>query len=300
MGILDGRVCVITGAGRGIGRAHALLFAREGARVVVNDVAGPAGQAADPGSAQSVVDEIVAAGGEAVASVESVADTGGGRRIIATAVETFGDLHVVVNNAGVLRGWSLESMTDDDFDVVVAVNLKGTFNLTRWAAAYWREQTGGTPRVDRAIVNTSSGAGLHGNPGQLNYAASKAGVAAMTVVSALELEALGVRVNCVVPVARTPMAQATPGASDFLDRPVFDPEHVAPLAVALAAPDSPFTGQLFSVVGTTIGLYSGWSIADEVTGAGPWSPADLRQAMDGLPRSVPVNSQRTAIMAALR
>ena len=288
MGALDGRVVIITGSGRGIGREHALLLAREGAKVVVNDVGG----GDDPDSpARSVVDEILAFGGDAVASTESVTSWEGAQAIVNTAVESFGDLHVVVNNAGILRDRMIVSMTEEEFDDVIAVHLKGTFNMSRWAAAYWRESDKAGRTAARAIVNTSSAAGLHGNPGQTNYAAAKAGIAAMTIVSALELKRYGVRVNCIVPIARTRLTTGTPGVGELMDKPVFDPEHISPVVAALAAEECRFNGQVFSVFGTSVGIYAGWSIAQEIETAERWDVASLIDGMSLLPTRVPVRTQ---------
>src|SRR4030081_3087555 len=200
MGALDGRVAIITGAGRGLGREHALLFAQEGAKVVVNDLGGDInGTGEDRAPAQQVVDEIKAAGGEAVANVDNVADWDGAKRLIDTAIETFGDLHVLVNNAGVLRDRVLVNMSEQEWDSVIHVHLKGHFVPTRWAAAYWREQTKSGREVKAAVVNTSSTSGLLGNPGQTNYGAAKAGIAAFTTIAAEELVRYGVRVNAIAP-----------------------------------------------------------------------------------------------------
>jgi NAD(P)-dependent dehydrogenase (short-subunit alcohol dehydrogenase family) len=300
MGALDGRVAVITGAGRGIGREHALLFAHEGAKVVVNDLGGATdGSGADTSAAQAVVDEIKAAGGEAVASTDSVTDFDGAKRIIGTAVETFGDLHVVVNNAGILRDRMLVSMSEEEFDSVVAVHLKGTFCMSRWAADYWREQSKAGTVTDRAIVNTSSGAGLHGNAGQTNYSAAKAGIAAMTIVNAMELHRYGVRSNCIAPVARTRLTLQTPGLTDVMDKSVFDPENISPLVAYLATDGCPFNGQVFSVYGGSVGIYQSWSIAEEVTSDDRWTVADLAKAMDSLPKTVPVNSQMAKLVEVM-
>jgi NAD(P)-dependent dehydrogenase (short-subunit alcohol dehydrogenase family) len=289
---LEGRVALITGGGRGIGREHALLFAAEGAKVVVNDLGGAGdGTGSDASAAQSVVDEIVAAGGEAVANTESVAAFDGARRMVEQAVDAFGDLHVVVNNAGILRDRMLVSMSEEDFDAVVAVHMKGTFNVTRHAASYWREQAKAGVEVDRAIVNTSSGAGLHGNKGQTNYVAAKAGIAAMTIVNAGELKRYGVRANCIAPIARTRLTLATPGVGDVMDKPQFAPERVSPLVAYLSTAGCPFTGQVFSVYGGGVGIYQGWSIAEEITADDIESIADLAVAMDKLPRRVEVRNQ---------
>ncbi len=300
MTTLDGRVVVITGAGRGIGREHALLLAGEGARVVVNDLGGaPDGTGADTSAAQAVVDEIVAAGGQAAASTDSVTDFDGARQIIQTAVDAFGDLDVVVNNAGILRDRMLVSMAEDEFDAVIGVHLKGTFNVTRHAAGYWRERTKDGHTGQRAIVNTASGAGLHGNPGQTNYAAAKAGIAAMTIVNALELERYGVRANCIAPIARTRLTLQTPGMGEAMGASVFDPANISPMVAYLARADCPFNGQVFSVYGGSVGIYAGWSIAEEVRTDGVWSPDALAEAMERLPRQVEVTSQMAALAQAV-
>ncbi len=220
MGALDGRVAIITGAGRGIGREHALLFAAEGAKVVVNDLGGAVdGTGDDRSPAQQVVDEIQAMGGEAVANGDDVADWEGGQRLVNTAVETFGDLHVLVNNAGILRDRVLVNMTEEEWDAVIDVHLKGHFVPTRWAAAYWREQSKAGKEVKANIVNTSSTSGLLGNPGQTNYGAAKAGIAAFTVICAQELARYGVALNAIAPAARTRLTEATPGLGDIVKAP---------------------------------------------------------------------------------
>ena len=290
--MLEDRVCIITGAGRGIGREHALLFASHGAKVVVNDLGGaPDGSGSDVSAAQSVVDEIASAGGEAVSSTDSVADFAGAKTIVDTAIEAFGDLHVVVNNAGILRDRMLVSMSEQEFDDVIAVHLKGTFNVTHHAASYWREQTKAGVEGDRAVVNTSSGSGLHGNLGQTNYAAAKAGIAAMTIVNALELGRYGVRANAIAPIARTRLTLQTPGTGDAMGNTLFDPENVSPLVAYLASETCPFNGQVFSVYGGSVGIYAGWSIAEEVSTDGRWQLDELAAAMERLPRTVEVNSQ---------
>src|SRR5580693_4275965 len=299
--MLQDRVAIITGAGRGIGREHALLFASLGAKVVVNDLGGAVdGSGADVSAAQSVVDEITAAGGQAVANTDSVSSFAGAKALVDQAVSTFGDLHVVVNNAGILRDRMLVSMSEQEFDDVIAVHLKGTFNLTRHAADVWRDAAKAGTITDRAIVNTSSGAGLHGNVGQTNYSAAKAGIAAMTVVNAMELNRYGVRANCIAPVARTRLTLQTPGLSDSMDKHVFDPENISPLVAVLASETCPFNGQVFSVYGGTVGIYGGWSISEEVSTDDRWTPESLATAMDSLPRTVEVNSQMTALVKAMQ
>lgn len=294
--MLQDRVAIITGAGRGIGREHALLFASLGAKVVVNDLGGStSGEGSDTSAAQEVVDEITAVGGQAVASTHSVTSWDDAKAMVDLAVETFGDLHVVVNNAGILRDRMFVSMGEDEFDAVVAVHLKGTFNVGRHAAGYWREQAKEGKEAHRAIVNTSSGSGLHGNPGQLNYAAAKAGIAAMTVVQGMELKRYGVRSNCIAPVARTRLTLQTPGLGETMGNPVFDPENVSPLVAVLASEECDFNGQVFSVYGGSVGIYAGWSIAEQVTSEDRWTVEGLAEAMQKLPRSVPVKKQMEAL-----
>lgn len=285
MRALDGRVVIITGAGRGIGREHALLMASEGAKIVVNDLGGNIdGSGADAGPAQEVVDEIKAMGGEAVANTDSVTSWEGGQRMINAAVEAFGDLHVLVNNAGILRDRVLVNMTEEEWDAVNAVHLKGHFVPSRWAAAYWREKSKelGAP-VNAAIINTASGAML-GNAGQTNYTAAKAGIAAATLVMAQELSRYGVRANCLAPVARTRLTLQTPGLGDVVAPPedpsqfdVFDPANISPLVAYLATADCPFTGGVFHVGANEVGLYGGWSLTEEklIVADGRWTVAGL-------------------------
>ena len=299
--MLQDRVAIITGGGRGIGREHALLFASLGAKVLVNDLGGAIdGSGSDIAAAQSVADEIIAAGGEAVANTDSVSSFAGAKAMIEQAVSAFGDLHVVVNNAGILRDRMLVSMSEEEFDAVIAVHLKGTFNVTRHAADYWREQSKAGVEVDRAVVNTSSGAGLHGNVGQTNYSAAKAGIAAMTVVNAMELHRYGVRANCIAPVARTRLTLQTPGMGEPMQNHLFDPENVSPLVAALAAETCPFNGQVFSVYGGSVGIYAGWSIAESVETDDRWTAETLAAAMDALPRTVEVNSQMAQLAQHMR
>src|SRR4029079_16207328 len=220
MGTLDGRVPIITGAGRGIGREHALLFASEGAKVVVNDLGGAMdGSGDDRTAAEQVVDEIKALCGEAVSTADTVADWEGAQRLINTAIEAFGDLHVLVNNAGILRDRVLVNMTEEEWDAVIHVHLKGHFAPTRWAAAYWREQKKAGKDVNASVINTSSTSGLLGNPGQTNYGAAKSGIATFSQIAAQELSRYGVRVNCIAPAARTRLTEATPGLGDVIKAP---------------------------------------------------------------------------------
>ncbi len=207
-GICEGRIAIVTGAGRGIGREHALSLARQGAKVVVNDLGGNVdGTGGDLSPAEHVVEEIKAMGGEAVANGDDVSSWEGAQRLINAAVETFGDLHAVVNNAGILRDRMLTNMTEEEWDAVIKVHLKGTFAPSRWAAAYWREQVKAGRELDARIINTTSVSGIYGNPGQTNYGAAKMGIAAFTNIAALELARYGVTVNAVAPVALTRMTE---------------------------------------------------------------------------------------------
>jgi NAD(P)-dependent dehydrogenase (short-subunit alcohol dehydrogenase family) len=266
MGQLDGRVAIITGAARGLGREHALLFASEGAKVVVNDVGSATdGKGRDEEAAQGVVDEITAGGGEAIANTEDVTDWNAGQRLVRAAVDAFGDLHVLVNNAGMLRDRMLVNMSEDEWDSVISVHLKGHFVPTRHAAGYWRAQTKAGDPVDAAIINTSSTSGLHGNPGQLNYGAAKAGIAAMTVIAAQELGRYGIRVNAVAPAARTRLTESTPGLAEMVAAPTdgdrfdeWDPANVSPLVAWLASTSCPVSGRVFYAFGGTIQPMTGW------------------------------------------
>ena len=287
MGALDGRVAIITGAGRGIGREHALLFASEGAKVVINDLGGaPDGSGSDKSAAEQVVDEIKAMGGEAVANGDNVADWEGGQRLVNAAVEAFGDLHVLVNNAGILRDRVLVNMTEEEWDSVIHVHLKGHFVPTRWAAAYWREQSKAGKEVKGSVINTSSTSGLLGNPGQANYGAAKAGIASFTVITAQELSRYGVRVNCIAPAARTRLTEATPGLGDMIKAPeeadrfdVWDPANISPLVAYLATADAPETGQTFFVQGGTVRRFQPWTMVETIEQQDRWTVAGLQQEM---------------------
>lgn len=296
---LDNRVIIVTGGGRGIGREHALYLARHGALVVVNDLGGSTdGSGADTSAAQEVVNEIVQAGGTAVANTDSVTDFEGAKSIVQTALDAFGELHAVVNNAGILRDHMLVSMTEDDFDSVIGVHLKGTFAVSHFAAKYFRDQAKSGNIKQRTIVNTSSAAGLHGNVGQTNYSAAKAGIAAMTIVHSQELERYGVRVNCIAPIARTRLTLQTPGLNQVMGKSIFDPGNISPLVGYLSADGCQFNGQVFSVYGGSVGIYQGWSIAEEVSNETLWTLDELTQSIEQLPRFVPVHSQLVAIVKA--
>ena len=287
MGALDGRVAIITGAGRGIGREHALLFASEGAKVVVNDLGGSTdGSGEDVGPAQEVVNEITAMGGEAVANTDNIADWEGAQSLINSTVEAFGDLHVLVNNAGILRDRVLVNMSEDEWDAVINVHLKGHFCPTRFAAAYWREQSKAGKEVKANVVNTSSTSGLLGNAGQTNYGAAKAGIAAFSVICAMELERYGVRTNAIAPAARTRMTEQTPGLGEIVRAPedvakfdVWNPANISPLVAYLATEDCPFNGKTFFVQGGTVRLFQGWTMTDTVEKDDRWTVSELQSEM---------------------
>ncbi|HVM40858.1 MAG TPA: SDR family oxidoreductase [Acidimicrobiia bacterium] len=287
MGALDGRVVIITGAGRGIGREHAHLFAQEGAKVVVNDLGGDIdGTGEDRAPAQVVVDEIKEMGGEAVANVDNVADWEGAQRLINTAVETFGDLHVLVNNAGILRDRVLVNMTEEEWDSVINVHLKGHYCPTRFAAAYWREQAKAGKEVKANLVHTSSTSGLLGNAGQTNYGAAKAGIAAFSVICAMELERYGVRSNAIAPAARTRMTEQTPGLGDIVKAPedeakfdVWNPANISPLVAYLSTENCPFNGKTFFIQGGTVRLFQPWTMTDTIEKDDRWTVAELEQEM---------------------
>lgn len=276
MGLLDGRVTIITGAGRGIGREHALYFASQGAKVVVNDLGGDMhGEGENRAPAQQVVDEIVAMGGQAVANTDSVSDFEGAKRLIELAVETFGDVHVLVNNAGILRDRVLVNMTEGEWDAVINVHLKGHFCPTRHAAAYWREQAKAGKEVRASIVHTSSTSGVLGNAGQTNYGAAKAGIAAFSTICAMELSRYGVRSNAITPMARTRLTEQTPGLEDLVKAPTdagkfdtWDPANISPMIAYLGTADCPFTGETFFVQGDVVARYQPYALAEAISNRG--------------------------------
>ncbi len=283
MGALDGRIAIITGAGRGIGREHALLFAAEGAKVVVNDFGGALdGSTTSASPAEEVVEEIKAMGAEAVANHDNVADWQGGARLVQCAIDTFGDLHVLVNNAGILRDRVLVNLSEDDWDAVINVHLKGHFVPTRHAATYWREQAKAGQTVKACVISTSSTSGLLGNVGQTNYGAAKAGIAAFTVIIAEELGRYGVRANAIAPAARTRMTESTPGLMDYVTKPsdaavfdVWDPANISPLVATLAMEDCEATGQVFFVQGGTVRKFQNWTMTDTLEKNDRWSVSEL-------------------------
>ena len=293
MGICDGRVVIVTGSGRGIGRAHALEFARQGAKVVVNDLGAEAdGTGGSTGPAGEVVDAIRAAGGEAVVNGDDVADWEGAQRLVATAIDSFGRLDVLVNNAGFLRDRMIVSTSEAEWDAVIRVHLKGHFAPTRFAAAYWRERQKAGEAVDARVINTSSGAGLMGSVGQGTYSAAKAGIAALTMVESAELGRYGVTANAIVPAARTRMTEAV--FADTMAQPegeAFDamaPENVAPLVVWLGSVESNgITGRVFEVEGGILSVADGWQHGTTVDKGARWDPAELGPIVRGLLDSAP-------------
>jgi NAD(P)-dependent dehydrogenase (short-subunit alcohol dehydrogenase family) len=286
MGILDGKVAIVTGAGHGVGRGEAVELADQGARVVVNDLGGAvSGGGGDKRVADEVVDAIKKRGGEAVANYDDVSDFNGAKNIINTAIEAFGKLDVLVNNAGILRDKMIFSMAEEDFDAVIRVHLKGTFAMTHHAANYWRDQSkaGNQPRA--AIVNTVSSAGLQGNVGQANYGSAKAAIAALTVISSLELANYGVRANAVAPGGMTRMSGAVVKDVELKEPEQYEefnamnPGNSAPMVAWLASDQaSHVTGQVFRAVGDSITHYVGWTLGAEITtpkGPRKWDPAEI-------------------------
>ena len=298
MGALDGRVAVITGAGRGLGREHALLFAAEGARVVVNDLGGgPDGTGSDAGPAREVVDEIRAAGGEAVANSDDVTSADGAERMIQQAIGEFGALHVLVNNAGILRDRTIVNMTDGEWDDVIQVHLRGHFMPTRAAARYWREQSKAGRDLRPSMINTTSTSGLFNNPGQANYGAAKTGITSLTIIAQRELDRYGVKANAIAPAARTRLTMATPGIpEDFLRPPTegfdaMDPANVSPFVGYLATADCPIKGRVFYVAGGGIHLFQPFAVVDAVVKDGRWTIAELAQEAARL-ADVPLSADR--------
>jgi NAD(P)-dependent dehydrogenase (short-subunit alcohol dehydrogenase family) len=284
----EGRVAIVTGAGRGIGRGYALELARQGAKIVVNDLgSGIDGARTSESPAAEVVEEIHSIGGEAVTSTDDVSDWEGAGRLVRTAIDTFGGLDILVNNAGIVRDRMLANMTIDEWDAVITVHLRGTFAPVRWAATHWRERSKDAKPNDARVINTTSAAGLYGNLGQANYGAAKAGIAAFTIIAASELSRYGVTVNAIAPGARTRMTErVNPGAYEAVAPGEFDasdPENVAPLVAWLASPEAAhITGRVFNVRGGQISVAEGWSAGPRIDKGGRWDPTELGSVVTGL------------------
>ncbi len=291
MGLLENKVAIVTGGGRGLGRAHALALAAAGARVVVNDLGGSVTGGGDGDAADAVAEEIRAAGGQAIANLASVADWDGAATIVAQAVQMFGGLDIIINNAGINRPGTILTMTEADFDQEIGVHLKGTMAVSYHAARFWADRG---VETGRAIVNTTSPVGLHPMPDGGAYCAAKAGIAALTQVHAQELAHLGVRVNAIAPSARTRMVMASPSVDQLMPRSDgFDrhaPEHVAPLAVYLASPLCRFTGRIFASEGPDVALYQSWTAERVVTHDGGWTPEALAAALAEGPEQVAIKA----------
>ena len=299
--LCEGRVAIVTGAGRGIGREHALMLAEHGANVVVNDLGGEVdGTGGTLSPAQEVVGEIKDMGGEAIANGDDVSDWEGSQRLVNMAIENFGGLDVVVNNAGILRDRMLTNMTESEWDAVIKVHLKGTFAPARWAAAYWRERSKAGETNDARIINTSSVSGIYGNPGQTNYGAAKAGIAAFTVIAAQELHRYGVIVNAIAPGALTRMTENLGmGDLDEQGKESMSPRWIAPICTWLAsAESSQVTGRVFEASGQVLGVANMWhrgpvaEPVDDPTEIGPMvqklmADAQPNSDMDGAPVTGP-------------
>lgn len=287
MGLLDGKVAIVTGGGRGLGRAHCLALADAGATVVVNDLgSGLHGEATGDSSAEEVAAEIVKAGGTAIADHCSVSDFTATERLVKRTVEQFGRLDVVVNNAGIIRDRTIAAMSEQDFDAVIAVHLKGTFALTRHAAAHWRAAAKRGEKVTGRIINTTSGTGLFGTPGQANYGAAKAGIVSLTTIAAMELRRYGVTVNAISPLAATRMTAAIPlgqaGAADGFDPR--DPANASGVVVYLASDEAGWlTGQVFRIDGDRVQRLQGWTPSAEYRGSGG-GPVRAEELVDALPK----------------
>ena len=287
-GLCQDRVVVVTGAGGGIGRGYALAFAQQGAKVVVNDLGGSRdGTGSSTGAAQTVVDEIVAAGGEAVANTDDISSWDGAKNLIDQAVDTFGRLDVLVNNAGILRDKMIVNMEESDWDSVITVHLKGTFATTRHAAAYWRGVSKAGGQTDGRVINTTSPSGLYGSVGQGNYGAAKAGIASFTIIAARELGRYGVTVNAIAPTALTRMTEDVAfmaGAqADETGFNEMDPENIAPLAVWLGSPLSKdITERVFWAWGGRIAVLEGWAAGPSVDRKGRWDAAELTDIIPDL------------------
>ena len=291
MGICDGRVVIITGAGRGLGREHALAFAAEGAKVVVNDVgASLQGDGNDMSPAQEVVDLIRANGGEAITNGDDIADWDGAGRLVQSAIDTFGGLDTVVTNAGIVRDRMFVNMSVDEWDAVIRVHLRGTFCPVKHAVDYWRaESKAGRPREGR-VVTTSSGAGLHGSIAQTNYSAAKAGIATFTINIAAELSRIGVNANSIAPSARSRMTEEA--FAEMMAKPdtgfdAMDPANISPLVVWLGSGDCNVSGRIFECAGGLISLADGWQIGAEFDKGAKWDPAEIGSVVDDLVKAAP-------------
>ncbi|MDP4706332.1 MAG: SDR family oxidoreductase [Ilumatobacteraceae bacterium] len=288
MGALDGRVAIITGAGRGLGREHALLFAAEGAKIVVNDLGGANdGSGSDMTPAQQTVADIKAMGGEAIVNTDNVADWEGSKRMIDSAIEAFGDLDILVNNAGILRDRVLVNMSEAEWDAVIQVHLKGHFAPTHHAAAYWREQAKAGITKPRNLVHTSSTSGLFSNPGQANYGAAKSGIATFSQICAKELSRYNVKSNAIAPAARTRLTMATPGLEDVMAAKdgkfdEWDPANVSPLVAYLASDLCEFSGETFYVQGGQVTRVATWAMAEEIKQDDRWTVSALATAISAL------------------
>ncbi|MFZ9017972.1 MAG: SDR family NAD(P)-dependent oxidoreductase [Ilumatobacteraceae bacterium] len=283
---LDGRVAIVTGAGRGLGRSHALLLARRGAKVVVNDLGSDSsGSGTDGRPADDVVAEITAFGGTAIANVDDVATWTGAEAMVRTAIDHFGDLDILVNNAGILRDRAIATMEESDFDEVVRVHLKGHVAPTRFAAAHWREQHKAGVVRPRNLVHTSSTSGLYANPGQSNYGPAKSGIVTFSQIAAKELARYGAVSNCVVPGARTRLTLSSPGLPEIMQAPAdgfdqWDPANVSPLVVYLASAGCAFSGETFYAQGGTIRRLEPWTIAGQsIEHPSRWDLDALDEAM---------------------
>ena len=291
MGICDGRVVIITGAGRGLGREHALAFAAEGAKVVVNDVgASLQGDGNDMSPAQEVVDLIRANGGEAITNGDDIADWDGAGRLVQSAIDTFGGLDTVVTNAGIVRDRMFVNMSVDEWDAVIRVHLRGTFCPVKHAVDYWRaESKAGRPR-DGRVVTTSSGAGLHGSIAQTNYSAAKAGIATFTINIAAELGRIGVNANSIAPSARSRMTEEA--FAEMMAKPetgfdAMDPANISPLVVWLGSGDCNVSGRVFECAGGLISLADGWQVGAEFDKGAKWDPAEIGSVVDDLVKAAP-------------
>ncbi|HLF40637.1 MAG TPA: SDR family NAD(P)-dependent oxidoreductase [Acidimicrobiia bacterium] len=303
MGMLDGRVVIVTGGGRGIGREHCLELGRQGACVVVNDLGvGVHGEGTLESPAEEVVKEIEAAGGVAAADGTSVTDWSGVAALVERTVDLFGRLDAVVNNAGIVRDRMITSMTESDWDAVIGVHLKGTFNVTKHACDYWRSRAKAGEAVSGRIVNTTSGTGLFGNVGQAAYGAAKAAIANLTVITAMEMERYGVTANAISPIAFTRMVATMPSMQDYQPNPGWDPldpANPSPVVAWLASEASGWlSGAVLRVDGNTVSRVRGWEIDSNVrhtaAGGGRLEVAELsaglRRAFGALPRTGPATS----------